>query len=547
MKMRNAKSSVLLLMLLGIILSVAVQIGSVQAQAQGGDFVVTVSPPRATIGTDGIARYSIRVTSINGFSGTVTLSVGGLPSVTDFQASYSFQPTTLVLAPNLDAYSVLTVSISTTSGYYYPNYNTGYQQYPYYYGYYYYPYGATFSFNVVGVSGSITKTVPVNVDVLAYATDSLDVSVSLNPGSILLPGGISQSTTSQLTVTVTARNLRSGDVMSVTPQLYDVPTGLSASFNPQSAQMSSGGAPATFSATLLMTPEFLVKSGTYQFAVVVTAFIPTYYSSYNVAGLFKVAILTIVVPPYLTISANPSILNVYIGGQDQKMQIIVNTLSRGIVPPISLSVQGVPPGVVANLQNDVVTPSGGQPATTDLVFNAPSTLPSGIYPITISATTFGITKYTNASIYVRPQGDYSLTTSEQLVNMTPSGSTHAVTVTVQPQGGFRATIQLSITQLPPGVSASLSTNTITVQSDSPVQVVVTFVVSTKAVPGTYNVAIVAGTGIAERTTNITLVVRSGTSQIWPVVFLVVVLVGVASAISFLAIPRGKHVHVVRQG
>jgi hypothetical protein len=67
------------------------------------------------------------------------------------------------------------------------------------------------------------------------------------------------------------------------------------------------------------------------------------------------------------------------------------------------------------------------------------------------------------------------------------------------------------------------------------------------VPGTYNVAIVAGTGISQRTTNITLLIRSGTSQIWPVVFLVVVLVGVASAISFLAIPRGKHVHVVRQG
>jgi len=345
---------------------------------------------------------------------------------------------------------------------------------------------------------------------------------------------------------VTARNLLSGDIMSVTPQLYDTPTGLSSSFNPQSAQISSGGAPVTFSASLLMTPEFLVKSGTYQFALVVTAFIPSYYSSYNIAGLTKVAILTVVVPPYLTISANPSILNVYIGGQDQKMQIVVNTLSRGIVPPISISVQGVPPGVVANLQNDVVTPSGGQPATTNLVFNAPSTLPSAIYPITISATTFGITKYTNASIYVRPQGDYSLTASEQLVNMVPSGSTHAVTITVQPQGGFRATIQLSVTQLPPGVTAYLSTNTITVQSDSPVQVVVTFVVSTKAVPGTYNVAIVAGTGIGERTTNITLVVRSGTSQIWPVVFLVVVLVGVASAISFLAIPRGKHVHVVRQ-
>lgn len=172
---------------------------------------------------------------------------------------------------------------------------------------------------------------------------------------------------------------------------------------------------------------------------------------------------------------------------------------------------------------------------------------SGVYPIRIPATTFGMTKYTNASLYVRPQGDYSLSASHQIISLVPRGETRAVTIRIEPQSGFRATIHLSVTQLPPGVTASLSSDTVTVQSDSPVQVVVTFIVSSNAVPGTYNVAIVAGTGISERTTNITLLVRSGTSEIWPIVFLVVALVGVASAIAFLAIPRGKHVHVIRQG
>jgi hypothetical protein len=306
----------------------------------------------------------------------------------------------------------------------------------------------------------------------------------------------------------------------------------------------------------LITPDFLAKSGTYRLAVGITAFLPTgaygyytfdpYYSGYRRTGLFKASILTIIVPPYITVSTNPSILNVYIGGQDQVMQITVNTLSSGNISPISLGVQGVPEGVITNLQNNILTPTGGQPATTNLVFNAPSTFASGIYPITISATAFGVTKYANASIYVRPQGGFSLTASEQQIAMVPSGDTHAVTITIQPQGGFRATVQLSVTQLPPGVSASLSTGTVTVQSDSPVPVVLTLVASTSAVPGTYSVAVVAGTGISQTTTNIALVIRSGTSQIWPLVFLVVVLVGVASAISFIAIPRGKHVHVVRQ-
>ena len=553
MKVKSVKSTVLFLMLMGIVLSVGTQIGV--AQAQGQDFVVSVSPPRATIGSDGIATYSIRVTSINGFSGTVTLSVEGLTQRTDFQSSYSFQPSVLTLTPNADVYSILTITVSTQYNYYgYYNPNTA-QQYTYYY-----PYGRTISFNVVAAGGSTTTKTAVNLDVLYYVANSLGLSVSLDPSTFVLSGEITQTATQQLTVTVTGQNVRSGDVINISPQLYDPPNGLSASFSPGSAQMTSSGQSVTFAATLLMTPDFLARSGTYRLALGITALLPNtaygyyyyepYSSGYYRTGIFKTAILTIVVPPYITISTNPSILDVFIGGTDQRMQITVNVLSSGTVTPISLSVQGVPPGVVANLDNSILTPTGGQPATTNVVFNAPSTLPSGIYPITISATTFGMTRYANASLYVRPQGDFTLNTSEQTINMVPSGDTHAVTVSIQPQGGFRATLQLSVTQLPPGVSASLSSSTVTVQSDAPIPVVVTFVVSTSAVPGTYNVAIVAGTGgtgITQRTTNITLVVRSGTYQIWPVVFLVVVLVGVASAISFLAIPRGKHVHVVRQG
>jgi hypothetical protein len=549
MSVKYVKSSVLLLMLVSIILSAAVQIGSVKAQ--GADFVVTVSPPRATIGSDGVATYSVRVTSINGFSGSVALSTDGLSQRTEFQSTSSFQPSVVVVAPNSDVYSVLTVTVFAPYSYLYPSGYASGQQYTYYY-----PYGETISFNVVATSGDITHETAATLDILAYYAYSLDIIVSLDPGSILLSGDITQTATEQVTLTATGQNIRGGDVISVTPQLYDLPNGLSVSFNPGSGQITSSSPSVEFTATLLMTPDFLAQSGTYRLAAGVTAILPRgafgnynyypYYSGYYRTGLFKATILTVVVPPYITISTNPAILNVYIGGQDQTMQITVNTLSSGIVPPIALGVQGVPEGVVTNLQNSIVTPTGGQPATTNLVFNAPSTFASGIYPITISATAFGVTRYANASIYVRPQGGFTLTASEQQIAMVPSGNTQAITITIQPQGGFRATVQLSVTQLPPGVSASLSTNTVTVQSDAPVPVVLTLVASTNAVPGTYSVAVLAGTGISQTTTNITLIIRSGTSQIWPIVFLIVVLVGVASAISFVAIPRGKHVHVVRQ-
>ena len=516
--------------------------------AQEGDFLLTVSPSRVTIGADGTARYSVRITSIGGFTGTVQLQVTNLPSPTKtiFQSSYSFQPAILQVAADSDAYSILTLVVSA------PTYT--YTYYTYYPStestYYYYQRVYDLKFNIVATSSGISKSVPLDADVLYGYTANVrrDLTVDLQPGSIVLSGGISQAQQQTLAITVSAVNVQGASnlVFIVTPTLYDPPNGLSASFSPVTGQVQADQ-PLSFTANLLMTPELLQHSGTYKLAIGITAVVPstgTYYSYYRNILLTKVAILTVLVPPFFTISANPSILNVYIGGQDQRMQIIISSVSRGFSQPITLTVQGVPPGVVATFETNILTPKGGGQLSTNLVLNAPSTFTSGIYPIQISATALGVTQVTNASIYLRPQGDYSLTLDQTTLALNARGESRTVTMNIVPQTGFRSTIVLSVAQLPTGVTATLSTANVTVQSDDPIPIVLTLTAQSNAAPGTYNVAVLSNTGFSQKTVTMTVLIRTGTIEMWPVVLVVVILIAVVSAIAFLAIPRRKHVHVV---
>jgi hypothetical protein len=60
----------------------------VQAQATVGDFTISASPPSQTVPRGGATSYTVTITPNNGFTGSVSLSVSGLPS----KATASFSP-----------------------------------------------------------------------------------------------------------------------------------------------------------------------------------------------------------------------------------------------------------------------------------------------------------------------------------------------------------------------------------------------------------------------------------------------------------------------
>jgi hypothetical protein len=128
---------------------------------QPPSFVLSATPANPTVGQGGTATSTITVTPENGFSGTVALSISGLPT----GVSASFNPSSTTST------SVLTLTATTSAA-------TG-----------------TTALTVTGTSGSLVPTTPVS---LTVATPSASVAVSPK-----LTAVVTTTQTQQFTASVT--------------------------------------------------------------------------------------------------------------------------------------------------------------------------------------------------------------------------------------------------------------------------------------------------------------------------------------------------------
>ena len=530
------KAQLLLLIALAIVVCASF-IPTVTVNAQTGDFQVSVTPSHISIGTDGTARFVIKITSVNGFSGSVQLAVTGLSQSFQSQSYASFQPSTLQLAPNAQAYSVLTLTISY-------QYITGVTNTI-----------NTVNFAVTATANGVTRTAPLTVDIFYGAQSTVqlaDVALSLQPNTIQTTASITQSQTAtlQLTLTSGATTQLGQTVLIATIQAYDIPSGLIITFTPGTSSIVAGQS-STVTVGVLMTPAFLQTGGTYIFAIGITALMQnqllTSYSSYQNYFVSKVTTLTIIIPPAFSITTSPSILNVLVGGPPQQLGIVVTPITSGLTDPIVLSVQGLPAGLLTNFQNNPLIPNGLQPISTNLVIQAPpSTFPTTA-TLTITATAAGITNSATVSLTLQPQGDYSIQADQTLLSFTGSGESKTVTLTITPQNGFRSNINITALNLPTGFTVTFSPTNLQVQQSTPITVILTIIAGPNIQPGTYSVSIVSSTGVsAAKTFILTILVRPGIAQIWPIVVIIGIVMGVVSIIVFIGMPRGREVRRVPQ-
>lgn len=525
--------SVLLLLLIALAIVVGASfIPAVTVNAQTGDFQVSATPSHVSIGTDGTARFVVEVISVNGFSGSVQLAVTGLSQSFQSQSYASFQPSTLQLTPNAQAYSVLTLTISY-------QYITGVTNTI-----------NTVNFAVTATANGVTRTAPLTVNIFYGAQSTVqlaDVALSLQPNTIQTTASITQSQTAtlQLTVTSGATTQLGQIVLIATLQAYDIPSGLTITFTPGTNNIVAGQS-SIVTVDVLMTPAFLQTGGTYIFAIGINALMEnpllSSYSSYQNYFVSKVTTLTIIIPPAFNIAASPSILNALVGGPTQQLGIVVTPLTSGLTDPIVLSVQGMPAGLLVNFQNNPLIPNGLQPISTNLVIQVPpSTFPTTA-TLTISATAAGITNSATVLLTLQPQGDYSIEADQTLLGFTGTGESKSVTLTITPQNGFRSNINLTTLNLPTGFTATFSPTNLQVQQSTPITVILTIVAGSNIQPGTYSVSIVSSTGVsATKLVLLTILVRAGISQIWPIVVLVVTVIAVVSIIVFIGMPRAREV------
>jgi hypothetical protein len=408
---------------------------------------------------------------------------------------------------------------------------------------------------VTATGNGITRTAPLTVDIFygQHSTVQLaDVALSLEPNTIQTTASITQSQTAtlQLTLTSGATTNLGQTLLIATLQAYNVPNGLMITFTPGSSSIVAGQT-STVTVGVLMTPAFLQTGGTYIFAIGINALMQnpllSAYTSFQNYVVSKVTTLTIIIPPAFNIAASPTILNVLVGGPSTQLSKVVTPITSGLTDPIVLSYQGLPAGLLATFQNNPLIPKGLQPITTNLVIQAPpSTFPTTA-TLTITATAAGIANSATVSLTLQPQGDYSIQADQTTLSFTGAGESKTVTLTITPQNGFRSNINLTSLNLPSGFSATFSPTNLQVQQSTPITVILTIVAGSNVQPGTYSVSIISSTGVsAAKTVVLTLLVRPGIAQIWPIVVIVGIVIGVVSIIVFIGMPRGREVRRIPQ-
>lgn len=302
----------------------------------------------------------------------------------------------------------------------------------------------SYALQVKGVSGIITKTLPLTLEVITP-----DFGLSVDPASQTL------TTIDPQTLTVGINRI-GGFPAAVALSLEKsdgtpLPTGLSAVFDPTSASGNSS--------QLKITPAGTLPAGTYNLRVKGVS-----------SGLTRTAPLTLEVnlTPDFALSANPAILAVRqtkqggttlnvnrIGGYNQALDV---TLESQDGSPLPVGVSLVPPTTVAS--------SATSAPVTIAVAN---TATVGTYALRLKASDGVITHTTNLTLEVRPEVDPDFTLSVQSVGNT-LGNTFTTTVTVVRYGGFSEPITLELIAPesfqqpsfnPPVLTSSIPSSTLT--------------------------------------------------------------------------------------
>ena len=256
-------------------------------------FTLTASPSSVTITQGGASgKSNITITSVNGFSGNVTLAASGLP--TGVTAAFSPNPAT--------SSSTLTLTASATAA-------TG-----------------TATVTITGTSGSTLR----NTTVLSLTVNALKTfSLSASPNAVTITQG---GASGKSNTTITPVNGFSGNV---TLAASGLPTGVTASFNPD---------PATSISTLTLTASATAKKGKATATITGTS-----------GSLRATTTLTLTVDGLgsFTLTASPSIVTVAQGSSGTSTITIVP--AGGFDKEVTLSASGMPSGVAASFSTNPTT------------------------------------------------------------------------------------------------------------------------------------------------------------------------------------------------
>jgi uncharacterized membrane protein len=314
--------------------------------ASSGSFTLGASSATITVDVNSSISDSITVTPSGGFTGSVSLSLSGLPRRT----SSSFSANPVSITSSSSASSVLTISTNKRT-------STG-----------------TYPLTITATSGSLTQKF--DLTLVVGSTSSPDFSISASPSSQTVSPGSGTS----YTVNVSASG---GFTDSVGFSVTGLPNGATPSFSPTSVSGGSG------QSTLSIATTGSTPTGTYNLTI--TGASPSLTHSKTV---------TLVVGTSsggdFSLSALPSTQSVS-AGSSASYTVTVGALN-GFSGTVALSASSLPPHSSASFSPASVTGGSGTPTMT---VNTAHNTRKNTYSITIKGTSGSLSHSTTVQIVVQ--------------------------------------------------------------------------------------------------------------------------------------------------
>ena len=380
----------------------------IPVQIIGPDFSISTNPNVLSIPQGGSENSTIQLTSLDNFSGAITLSAqSNLPT--------KLTPSNVNLASGGNANATLTVQVPmniTPGNYYYVN--------------------------IVASSGPIVRYGFVNIIVTGP-----DFSILANPSFLT----VSQGQVVNSTITLTSIDNFKGPVtvsaFTYSPRISIVP-------NSTILILASNSSTTT---SLQLSIPANTPPGFYY--VQVSAF---------GGGLNRYTTIAVdVIGPDFSIFANPNFLIVRQGSTATSSITLTSIL--GFSGNVSLSTTSQNFGLFASLANSTIHLASGGTAQTTLTIQASSSLnPGGYYSIGVNATSGFLRHIIFINIQVTAP-DFSLQSNPSFLTV-KAGQSASSSIIITAINGFNGTVTLSAFAFLPGISVALSKSNVTLNQSS---------------------------------------------------------------------------------
>ncbi len=321
----------------GITVSDSAPFALVVNQAQVPDFSLSLAPSSLTVQSGQTANYTLGRTNSGGFTGSVTISISGLPSgATDgLPNSFDFPVTLPIITSN-----------TTPAG--------------------------TYTITVTGTGGGLTRSTSATL-IVQSAPASASLNVNQQSATVV------QGQTANYPVSINRTNFTGAINLDLVILSNTVPPGITFGYS-QNPTTSSN-------VTLSINTTTATPAGTYMFVAKGTA------SGITVSDSAAFALVVNQAQQQdFSLSLSPSSLTINSG--DTANYTLSRTNIGGFTGNIAVSVSGLPPGATSGLPSSFTFP-----VTLPIITR--NTTPAGTYTITVTGTGGGLTRSTSATLIVQ--------------------------------------------------------------------------------------------------------------------------------------------------